>query len=151
MTPVAFSCRAPSIADTKLSTKTAIPAWVNNFCADYSVYYLRFLSTYVYLALFFPSILVSLFTVSLSLQTVVINSCLTPPLNTGKWKTLKCENRSTETEVRKRKYGNGNTEVRRKAACRWPNVPCRQRVTVSKRCESQVLIHRTPAGTQSLA
>ena len=43
-----------------------------------------------------------------------------------------------ETEVRKRKYGNGNTA--------WlTNVPCRQRVTVSKRCESQVLIHRTPA------
>ena len=42
-------------------------------------------------------------------------------------------------EVRKPKYGNGNTKVRRKVACRW------QRVSVSKRCESQVLIHRTPA------
>ena len=30
------------------------------------------------------------------------------------------ENAETETEVRKRKYGNGNTEVRRKAAYRWP-------------------------------
>jgi len=30
------------------------------------------------------------------------------------------ENAETETEVRKRKYGNGNTEVIRKAACRWP-------------------------------
>ena len=44
-------------------------------------------------------------------------------------------------EVRKRKYGNGSTEVRRKVAdtaigAWFTNVPCRQRVTVSKRCES---------------
>ena len=30
----------------------------------------------------------------------------------------------------KLKYGNGNTEVRRKADSQWPNVPCRQRVTL---------------------
>ena len=42
------------------------------------------------------------------------------------------ENAETETEVRKWKYRNGNTEVRRKAAYRFTNVPCRQRVTVSK-------------------
>ena len=33
------------------------------------------------------------------------------PLQMGKWKTLKCGNRSTETEVRRRKYGNGSTET----------------------------------------
>ena len=61
------------------------------------------------------------------------------------------ENAETETKVRKRKYGNGNTEVRRKPpiSVAWlTNVACRQRVTVSKRCESQVLIHRSPASTK---
>ena len=57
----------------------------------------------------------------------------------GKWKTLK----------RKPKYGNGSTEVRIKAAYWWL-VPCRQGVTVSKRCESQVLIHQTPASTNTV-
>ena len=38
----------PRLANTKLSTKTALPGWVNNFSVDYSVYYLRFLSTYMY-------------------------------------------------------------------------------------------------------
>ena len=60
------------------------------------------------------------------------------------------ENAETETEVQKQKYRNGNTEVRRKATCRWPNVPCRQRVSVSKRCESQVLIHWTPVSTNTV-
>ena len=38
------------------------------------------------------------------------------------------ENAETETEVRKRKYGNGNTEVRRKPpiGAWFTNVPCRQ-------------------------
>ena len=68
---------------------------------------------------------------------------------TGKWKTLKCGNRSTETEVRKRKYG---SEKKTRLLVAWlTNVPCRQRVTVSKRCESQVLIHWTPASTQSFS
>ena len=39
---------------------------------------------------------------------VNLNAC--GSFNGGKWKTLK----------RKPKYGNGNTEVRRKAAYRWP-------------------------------
>ena len=34
----------------------------------------------------------------------------------GQKENLKCGNRSTETEVRKPKYGNQSTEVRRKAA-----------------------------------
>ena len=58
----------------------------------------------------------------------------------GKWKTLR----------RKPKYGNRNAEVRRKAAYWFTNVPCRQRVTVSKQCESQVLIHRTPASNNTV-
>ena len=63
------------------------------------------------------------------------------------------ENAETETEVRKRKYRNGNTEVRKKKrlSVAWlTNVTCRQRVTVSKRCESQVLIHRTSASTNTV-
>ena len=64
----------------------------------------------------------------------------------GKWKMLKCGNRSTETEVRK--YG---SEKKSRLSVAWlTNVPCRQRVTVSKRCESQVLIHRTPASTNTV-
>ena len=64
----------------------------------------------------------------------------------GKWKMLKCGNRSTETEVRK--YG---SEKKSRLLVAWlTNVPCRQRVTVSKRCESQVLIHRTPASTNTV-
>ena len=38
-----------------------------------------------------------------------LNSCCTSDFVTGKWKTLK----------RKQKYGNGNTEVGRKAAYQW--------------------------------
>ena len=61
------------------------------------------------------------------------------------------ENAETETENGtlkwKPKYGNRNTEVRQKATYRFTNVPCRQRVTVSKQCENQVVIHRTPAST----
>ena len=34
------------------------------------------------------------------------------PKERGKWKTLKCGNRSTETEVWKWKYENGNTETK---------------------------------------
>ena len=40
-------------------------------------------------------------------------------LQMGKWKMLKCGNGSTEMEVWKWKYGNGSTEVRRKAAYRY--------------------------------
>ena len=55
-----------------------------------------------------------------------------------------------ENTERKPKYGNGNTEVRRKATYQFTNVPCRQRVTVSKQCENQVVIHRTPASTNTV-
>ena len=70
-------------------------------------------------------------------------------IQTGKWKTLKCGNRNTEMEVRKQKYG---SEKKSHLSVAWlTNVPCRLRGTVSKRCESQVLIHRTPASTQSFS
>ena len=76
----------------------------------------------------------------------------------GKWKTLKCGNQSTKTEVQKPKYRNRSTEVRRKAFYRclvhyWPTtVPCcsRQKVTVSKRCETRTLTHRTPVSTNTV-
>ena len=63
----------------------------------------------------------------------------------GKWKTLKYE-----IGVWKRKY-------RREKKSYLPvfsalltmTVTCRQRVTVSKRCESQALTHQTPASTNS--
>ena len=58
------------------------------------------------------------------------------------------ENAETETELRKRKYG---SEKKSRLLVAWlTNVPCRQRVTVSKRCKSQVLIHRTPASTNTV-
>ena len=70
----------------------------------------------------------------------------------GKWKTLKCGN----PEVRKRKYGNGSKYGSEKKSCLsvssalLTHVPCSQRVTVSKQCESQVLTHRTPASTNTV-
>jgi len=58
------------------------------------------------------------------------------------------ENAETKTEVRKRKYG---SEKKSCLSVAWlTNVPCRQRVTVSKRCESQVLIYRTPVSTNTV-
>jgi len=62
--------------------------------------------------------------------------------------TGQVENVETETEVRKRKYG---SEKKSRLSVAWlTNVPCRQRVTVTKRCENQVLIHRTPASTNTV-
>ena len=63
----------------------------------------------------------------------------------GKWKTLKCGNRSTEKEVRKRIYG---SEKKSRLSVAWLTDEPRQRVTVSKRCENQVLIHRPPTVVQ---
>ena len=58
------------------------------------------------------------------------------------------ENAETEMEVGKRKY---RSEKKSRLSVAWlMNVPCRQRVTVSKRCESQVLIHWTPVSTNSV-
>ena len=45
-------------------------------------------------------------------------SVLTGPVVSEKMGQV--ENAEAETEVRKRKYGNGNTEVGRTAACWWP-------------------------------
>ena len=66
----------------------------------------------------------------------------------SKWKTLKRKpkygNRSMKTEIQK-------WEEKTRLSVAWlMNVPCRQTVTVSKRCESQVLIHRTPASTNTV-
>ena len=58
------------------------------------------------------------------------------------------ENAETETEVRKRKYG--SEKKSRLSVTLFTNVPCRQRATVSKRCESQVLIHWIPVSTNSV-
>ena len=55
------------------------------------------------------------------------------------------ENAETETEVRKRKYGSGKNS--RLSVVGLTNVACRQRLTVSKRCESQVW---TPASTNTV-
>ena len=54
------------------------------------------------------------------------------------------ESAETKTEVRKQKYG---SEKKKPPGSRMCLVG--KRVAVSKRCESQVLIHRTPANTNT--
>ena len=69
---------------------------------------------------------------------VQVASCSTTTLKTlGKWKTLK-------TEVRKRKYGSEKKKPPGSQMCLVG-----KRVAVSKRCESQVLIHWTLANTNT--
>ena len=81
-------------------------------------------------------------------ELTMVNLVLTNPgiyLHEGQ-----VENAETETEVQKRKYG---SEKKSRVLVAWlTNVPCRQRVTISKRCESQVLLHRLQrALTQSFS
>ena len=57
-------------------------------------------------------------------------------------------NTETETEVRKRKYGSEKKSRLLVPGSRMCLV--RQRVTVSKQCESQVLIHWTPVSTNTV-
>ena len=71
---------------------------------------------------------------------------------TYSYKCKCCMNGQVENaEVRKRKYGNGSTEVRRKAASRclvpyWLTLrPCSQRVTLSLWYESRILGSRPSA------